>query len=81
MQFHLSRNTRLKIVELFGKAPKEPLEAQPPSAQTVADHANAMAQFWLAVDARMADLTDQQIHEGLGFFNITLDEKGLELRV
>jgi hypothetical protein len=40
-----------------------------------------MAQFWLAVDATMADLTDQQIQEGLGFFNITLDEKGQELRV
>jgi len=80
MQLHLFPNTKLKILEFFGKLPKEPLEAAPRTDETAASYKAAMERFWLDVDEEIGKLTDLNIHEALGFFGISMDETGRELR-
>ncbi|MGJ7484792.1 hypothetical protein ACSFA2_06010 [Variovorax sp. LT2P21] len=80
MRFDLFPNTKLKILELFGKLPKEPLETAPSTEQSAAVYEAAVERFWLDVDAEITKLTDDEIHEALGFFSIRVDETGCELR-
>lgn len=80
MYLNLFPNTKLKILEFFGRLPNEPLETGPRTDETAARHRAAMRQFWLGVDEKIATLTDENIHEALGFFGISIDETGRELR-
>ena len=80
MHFHLFPNTKLKILEFCGRLPKEPLETEPQTDETAARFKAAMERFWLEVDEEIVALTDDNIHEALGFFGISIDETGRELR-
>jgi len=80
MHFHLFPNTKLKILEFFGRLPKEPLETAPHTDETAASYRAAMAQFWLDVDQEIVTLSEDNIHEALGFLSISIDETGRELR-
>lgn len=80
MHFHLFPNTKLKILEFFGRLPKEPLETAPHTDETAASYRAAMARFWLDVDREIVTLTEDNIHEALGFLSISIDETGRELR-
>jgi hypothetical protein len=39
-----------------------------------------MERFWLDVDEEIATLSEDNIHEALGFLSISIDETGRELR-
>ena len=80
MHFHLFPNTKLKILEFFGRLPKEPLETAPHTDETATSYRAAMARYWLDVDQEIVTLTEDNIHEALGFLSISIDETGRELR-
>lgn len=80
MHFHLFPNTKLKVLEFFGRLPLEPLETEARTEETAVRYEAAMKRFWLDVDAEIMKLADADIHEALGFFSIRVDETGRELR-